>query len=460
MKKKILSLMAVFVVGILIFTGCGFNALIGGPASTDPVSSNGGMVVQKGNFLYFANGLLEAKKITDNKYGNVDYAGLYRTELDENGKLQYDSNGKLIAEVLAPKVVGFKNGSFYIFGDKIYYATPNTEKNASGSIDYTQTDFYYSNLDGTNVTRIYKTAVASTDFKFAFYNVNGKVVLAVYDSADLFMVDCESKDAVKVAEGVTSIALPRILETSSFDGENYVYYTRKAVDADSYDHGNVLAMASLDSKTEVSKLINATYTVKSFSCDNVIYTKQDTNDKTACYFVVAIANGEFDRTKITQISHQSFSNEPIVVNFLNGNYQGLIVKNESGYLTLVKPMANNVPEFEVLNSEVSLTPLAMYGDEIFAYNSDNELYKLNYRTKVLTKLTNKDDITLDFSVYKSADFDGRYVYVYQTIKGDNDEGAYLARIDTISGELPEVETLGRVLDKHIKTETEEDTNQD
>ena len=123
-------------------------------------------------------------------------------------------------------------------------------------------------------------------------------------------------------------------------------------------------------------------------------------------------------------------------------------------------MANNVPEFEVLNSEVSLTPLAMYGDEIFAYNGDNELYKLNYRTKVLTKLTDKDDITLDFSVYKSADFDGRYVYVYQTIKGDNDEGAYLARIDTISGELPKVETLGRVLDKHIKTETEEDTNQD
>ena len=46
-KKKIASFLLVLIVGVLVFTGCGFQALKGGPKNTDPVSSNGGLVVQK-----------------------------------------------------------------------------------------------------------------------------------------------------------------------------------------------------------------------------------------------------------------------------------------------------------------------------------------------------------------------------------------------------------------------------
>lgn len=457
MKKKIFSLMAVFMLGVLIFTGCGFTPLKGGPSLDDHVSSNGSMVVQKGNYVYFVNGLEETKNLKDgsNKYGSVDYSSLYRTELDNNGKLQYDENGKLIAEVLAPKVIGFENGSFYILDDRIYYATPNTEKNASGNIDFTQTDFYSSKLDGSDVVRIYKTNVASTKFKFAFYKVENSVVLAVYDSADLFMIDCDSHKVTKVAEKVDSIVLPKVTEVSSYAGENYVYYTRSSVEEDNSIRGNILAMASLKENQEKVALKNSTYVVKLFASDGLIYSSKGVNDKGAYLYMINFKNDELDQTSIVQISDQEFKNEPLLLNFENGSYRGLIVKNESGYLTHVKPMVNHVPEFEVLNSEVSLTPLAIYGDDIYAYNTDNELYKLNYKTKALTKLTSKDNSKLNFTIYANVDFDGRYVYAFQEFTGDNDnKGYYLVRIDTISGELPEVETLGKLINKHVKTETE------
>lgn len=459
MKKKILSLMAIFVVGILIFTGCGFQALSGGPSESDLVSSNGMVVVQKGNYLYFVNGLVSTSNLTGsaNKYGEVEYSALYRTELDNSGKLQYDEDGKLIADVLAPKVVGFENGAFYIFGNKIYYASPNTEKNSSGEIDYTQTDFYVSNLDGTNVKHLYKTGVASTSFKFAFYAVDDSVVLAVYDSADLFMIDCNTKKVTLVAEGVANVIMPSLTEQASQDGDNFVYYTRSSTDDDKVARGNILAMASLKDKSEKVCLTNATYVVKAFQSDTLIYTKKGQNDEYACYYKISFANDTLDKNTEKQISTQEFTNEPLLLNFENGNYRGMIVKNESGYLTYIKSTSGSIPEFEVLNSEVVLTPLAIYGDEIYAYNSDSELYKLNYKTKVLTQLTDSDNITLDFSSYAHVDFDGKYVYAFQKISGDSEDGYYLARIDTTIGELPEVETLGKVLDKHIKTETDEET---
>lgn len=451
--------MAVFVVGVLIFTGCGFQALKDGPKESDLVSSNGSVVVQKGDYLYFVNGLVKTSDLTGsaNKYGEVDYSALYRTKLGEKGELQYDDDNVIIADVLAPKVVGFENGAFYIFGNKIYYASPNTEKNEEGEIDYTQTDFFYSNLDGTGVTKIYKTKVASTSFKFAFYQVDSKVVLAVYDSADLFMIDCSSKAVTKVAEGVTGVALPSVTQTSSYDGENYVYYTRSSTDDDNVSTGNILAMASLNTKTEVSTLKNATFAVKEFKCDKLFYTKKATNDVSAVYFMTSIADGKFSSNSqdTTKLTDQSFTNSPIVVSFVNGNYQGMVVKNESGYLALIKP-TTTLAEIKILNSKISLTPLAVYGNDIYAYDSDNQLYKVDYATGKTTQLSQKDSITLDFSTFANVDFDGKYVYAFQKISGDSEDGYYLARINTTVGETAEFETLGKLAKEHIKTETEEE----
>ncbi len=454
MKKKIASFLLVLIVGVLVFTGCGFQALKGGPKNTDPVSSNGGLVVQKGNFLYFVNGYTAISDLSGeaNKYGKVDFSSLYRTELDSDGNLQYDEDGKLIASVLAPKVVGTENCSFYIYGDKIYYATPNSEKGTDGKFDYKLTDFYMSNLDGSNVSRIYKTTVSSTNISFRFYEIEGKVYLAVYDSAELFVVDCSSKEVKKVATGVTGVVLP-----SENEQHNYIYYTRSSVDDDKVNSGNILAMANIIDAEEIDvQGKNSTFPVKDFKSNTLIFTKKDTNDKSAYFYKAPIEDNKVNLSKAEKISFQAYTNAPLVLNFENGNYRGMATKNESGYLVYVKYTTSlSEDSYEVINSEVELTPIAVYGDEVYCYNSDNELYSVNYKTKETKKLSNKDNDTLSFSMANNIDFDGRFVYVYKEYKGDDKSGYYLVRIDTTASEY-ESKLLGVLQKEHIKTETEEE----
>ena len=454
MKKKIASFLLVLIVGVLVFTGCGFQALSGGPKDTDPVSSNGGLVVQKGNFLYFVNGYTAISDLSGeaNKFGKVDFSSLYRTELDGDGNLQYDEDGKLIASVLVPKVVGTENCSFYIYGNKIYYASPNSEKGTDGKIDYKLTDFYMSNLDGSNVSRIYKTTVSSTSISFRFYEIDQKVYLAVYDSADLFVIDCSSKDVKKVATGVTGVVLPDEDEQHSF-----IYYTRSSVDDDNVDNGNILAMASIIDAEEIDvQGKNSTFAVKDFKSNTLIFTKKDKNDKSAYYFKAPVENNKVNLSKQEKISFQAYTNAPLVLNFENGNYRGMVTKNESGYLVYVKyTTALSEDSYEVLNSEIELTPIAIYGDEVYGYNSDNELYSVNYKTKQTKKLSNKDSDTLSFSMANNIDFDGRFVYVYKEYKGDEKSGYYLVRIDTTASDY-ESKLLGVLQKEHIKTETEEE----
>lgn len=455
MKKKITSFLLVILVGILVFTGCGFQPLSDGPKSSDPISSNGGMVVQKGDYLYFANGYNAISDLSGevNNFGSVDFSSLYRTKLDSDGNLQYDEDGKLIASVLVPKVIGTENCSFYIYGDKIYYASPNSEKGTDGKIDYKKTDFFVSNLDGSKVDRIYKTTVSSTSISFKFYEIDGQVYLALYDSADLFVINTNSKDVKKVATGVTSVVLPNESEQHC-----YVYYTRSAVDEDNVDNGNILAMASIVDGEEIDvQGKNSTYAVKDFKSNTLIYTKKDKNSNSAYYFKAPVVDNELKLSNADKLSYQAYTNAPLVLNFENGNYRGMVTKNESGYLTYIKyTTVLGEDSFEVLNEEVELTPIAIYGDVIYCNNSDNELYSVNYKTKATKKLSNKDNDTLSFSMTNNIDFDGRFVYVYKEYKGDDKSGYYLVRIDTTASEY-EAKLLGVLQKEHIKTETEEES---
>ncbi len=468
MKKKITSFLLIILLGVLIFTGCGFTALKGGPAKADPVTSNGGLVVQKGSYLYYVSGYTETGALTEgsNKYGNVKLSAIYRSPLNADGTIKKDENGNNIAEILAPKVVGFENGGFYIFGDKIYYATPNTEKGNDGKINFEKTDFYESSLDGTNVRRLYKTTVGSTKFQFAFYQVESEVYLAVYDSADLYVVKASDKSVNKIATGVSSVVLPRLLENNtveqpSLQGYQYLYYTRN-IDTEkesdeSAKRGNVLAMANIKSQEEIVVSLNSTYAVKDFKNDTLIFTKRGLNEENACYYMAKfeIANEEANikMSDMVQLSYQAFSTDPIVLDFEDG-YRGMIIKNESGYLTYIKMPQGGLPVSEVLTTETTLTPIAVYNNYVFAYNADKELYMIKYNDpeKALIKLTNKDNDTLSFDMNLNVDFNNGYVYFYKSFTGDEKSAYYLVRLDTTKLENFETELVGTLLKEHIKTE--------
>lgn len=464
MKKKITSFLMIIIVGVLIFTGCGFTPLTGGPESSAVVQSNGGLAVQKGNYLYYTRAYASTSSLASGV--DNELSAIYRSELNSDGSLKKDQDGNNITELLAPKVVGFENGGFYIFGDNIYYATPHSEVDNEGKYDYTKTDFYQSSLNGSNVKKLYTTAVGSTSFKFAFYQVAGEVYLAVFDSVDLFIIKASNKAVSKVATGVSSVVLPRLLENNSVEqpseeGYRHIYYTRK-IDSEkesdkSAKRGNILAMVNVVDQTEIIISCNSTFTVKDFKNDYLIYTDKGQDDANHYYYLASFsyANSEakVDVLNKTKLTYQAFSKDPIVLEFEDG-YRGLIVANESGYLTWVKKPQDNLPVFEILTTETKLTPIAVYNNYVFAYNSDKELYMIKYNdpARELIKLTNQDNDTLSFEMNLNIDFNNGYVYFYKSFKGDEKSAYYLVRVNTNQTDNFEVELVGTLSDEHIKTE--------
>lgn len=466
MKKKVLSIFLMLIVGIFIFSGC-TNGLLGGPELTDPITSNGDLSVQKGNYLYFANGYTNSANLVkgDNKLGKVKHSALYRAELDSDGNLQYDEEGNLIkVELLVSKIVGFENGGIYIFDDKIYFASPNDEQDKTGSVDFTKLDFYSANLNGTNIQRIYKTEVGSKNIRYQFYKFGGVVYLAVYDSANLYIVDVTTNAVKKVADGVSNVAMPKVTEyvcTESqdsdtlTDAQKYIYYARTAVKTDNVETGNVLAMVSITTGQETVIAKNATYQAIDFNGGNLIYTQRLINEDISYYYTAPYVNASINTSEAVKLTQQSFSNAVLVLNFENGNYRGLLTTNASGYMVVVKPIVGGVAQFDVLNEDTKLTPIKVYGDDIYCYNEDKELFVLNYKTKELKQISNKDNETLYFDMLVNIDTTNGYVYVYEEYVGDNDvKGYYLVRYKTTLTDVEEAEVLGTILPEHIKTEEE------
>ena len=80
------------------------------------VSTNGGMTVVRGDWLYFINGTQtpSAKNLDDNKQ-----SAICRVKYDvETGKV----NDKTY-EVVVSNLVGFDDGSIHFFGDFMYFTT-------------------------------------------------------------------------------------------------------------------------------------------------------------------------------------------------------------------------------------------------------------------------------------------------------------------------------------------------
>ena len=84
---------------------------------------NGGMVVTRGDYVYFVNGYNSYEFYSES---NLDkkftVGGLYRAKLNSDGELSYNEDGSVAtAERISSDLVGFEYTSLYVFGNYIYY---------------------------------------------------------------------------------------------------------------------------------------------------------------------------------------------------------------------------------------------------------------------------------------------------------------------------------------------------
>ncbi len=474
-KKIMFTFVILLVACVGVFAGCSPRISIS-PNSNDAVTSNGGLSVQKGDCLYFVNGYVDSSS-SDNKYGQADQSAIYVAKLN-NGKLSYDDNGKLLNyEVLVPKVAGFTGTGLYIYKDKLFYATPNTEKDSvSGKVDEKLLDFYSISLNGENNTRIYKSEVSTDNNEFAFYQYGEKVYLVIYDTEKITVVDAETKEKTVISSDVTSFVKPEIKDYNSQNvgKNNYAfYYTRKATDEENIT-GNKVCYFDLESKKEnvISGTDSSnTYALKQLSLSNVdggknyvMYTY--TQNSTELYFVSEIDNNtiNFDTEKKVVATKQS--NTVYLYTDSTGMNQrlGIITTNSNGYLSLIT-MGNDYKEVVKTYSKLGkITILKVEASKVFYYNDSNQLFVTdlaNAGSELSARQLTNSESTYDFSMNVNFDINGDYVYLFKSYSsnedsdGNKETGLYLVRIN-YNADSEQEELVGKLLDKHIYVENDDE----
>lgn len=223
--KKVLSLTLGFACVFTAFAGCKDDAYKGdelgaGYDATATVESNGGFAVQKGDYIYFING--QETYSANNEYGEVVKGALMRIHKDDLA-----SGNTQNIKTVVPSLFVSQNydAGIYIYGNYVYYATPTTDKNMDGEVEYTYIDFKRAPLDGSKAPdEGHFARLSDNATTYRFVEENG-VVYCLYEVTENGVLTLKSYN---VATGKTTT----LVEGASdfyYDSENAesatVYYT-------------------------------------------------------------------------------------------------------------------------------------------------------------------------------------------------------------------------------------------
>ena len=150
LKKKLTVLLAMATLACSAATlascaGSDFTPPAQADTTSDKVTSNGGFLVETGEYVYFINGAAEAS--ADNTYGKVQKGALYRIA---KSALKAKSYGA--AECVVPSLFVAQNydGGVFIYDNYVYFASPTNEKEKDGTVSTSWLSFKKVKLDGTS----------------------------------------------------------------------------------------------------------------------------------------------------------------------------------------------------------------------------------------------------------------------------------------------------------------------
>lgn len=244
MKKKLISLIAVLALAAICATclaACNpyKSASIGGGDPKEAAESNGGYAVKQGRYLYYING--HAEDGADSNWGKATMQNILRVELDENGDVKNETT-----KVVVPKIVldASTDSGIAIFGEWIYYATANVDKDKKGAVSTTNTDFMRTKIDGSVTQRLGVIGTRSAKYIFTptrvlYYNSNK---ISYFDFSKLQTK--RSTDATgnsktgEIASNVTSVMWKY--------GCDDIFFTQTVKGADSYKNYNNLMAVKYD----------------------------------------------------------------------------------------------------------------------------------------------------------------------------------------------------------------------
>ena len=265
--KKIFSIVAAATLATATLAACGGkqsykgDTLTAGYDSAATVSSQGGFVVQKGDYAYFINGAEEYT--AGNKYGAVEKGSLMRIKADMSGS----------AETVIPSLFVAQNfdAGLYIYGDYVYYATPTTDKNLKGQVENSYIDFKRAKIDGSEAPmKGYFFRLATNTANYRFVTVPG--VDRNADGAEDVFCLYEEDSALKSHNTATGESVTLVKGAKSgffFDKKNLanpnVYYTM-AVPYD--EEGNTKSYDQLYSVNAAARVESVNASTATYKVEN------------------------------------------------------------------------------------------------------------------------------------------------------------------------------------------------
>lgn len=425
--KKFFSVLTVLLLTCFIFVGCSRTPV---PASSSPAVGNGGLAVQKGEYIYFVNGFVsKAENLNGNKDGKITKSGIYRVKAsdvsyytDESGNLVYtqgnlsvDENGVVKgAELIVSKVCGFEDSALYIYGEYIYYVTPNNRVDGSGKAYVNDLDFCRARLDGEKNTVLGTVSLgddeAYNNKEFGFYNLGGSVYFGIYDGKDAINIYQTTKNGsnnVFSKTGVTSAVLPKVIKNYSNQTltniEKTLYYvtSNKICAVGLNGVGNSLLASFI---SDVTLLENS---------GSAIYYTVKIDENVKLYSNLCTSNDFVSASTLVIDGYENFTG---VISFKNRD--AVAVNTETGVYFVQG--GKIVTSKTIVGENVAL--VAVSGDNL-VYKSGSSLYVVNFfGNSASIKISGEKEVVTS-GINNFVSVDGAYAYFYVKC----DEGSYLQR---------------------------------
>ncbi len=292
-NKKILSIVAAATMlsTVFAFGGCGdyykeADKLDGINAETKAYS-NGGFAVEKDDYVYFINGT--ENYTASNKHGDVVKGALMRIKKTDLAA----GNSENVQTVVSSLFVAQNfNAGIFIYGDKVYYATPTTDKSVEdGTVQNTWIDFKSAKLDGTATMKGYYFRLSNNAANYRFVEENGTVYCLYEETNDAGVNQLKSYNT----ETDTTTTLVSGAEGSFYydmnDLTNPVVYYTMPVSVD------------IDSDTPSKMSYNQIYSVSASA------TVTDRDEKKASYTTSSGYTYDFDEKYLEEQNKEAKEND-------------------------------------------------------------------------------------------------------------------------------------------------------
>jgi hypothetical protein len=220
------------------------------------VSGNGSLVVRQGDYIYFVNGMTSEALIQDDAEAKLEpvKGAILRQKINASTGALEGNPETVVKEAL---FTTYKGGGIYIFDEWIYYVTPNTGKNKSGTMLMTQTLLKRTKIDGSK-TKTIATLKDNDSFKSGFEFKVTRNYFFYLDSGKLQAIDLQKNNfkVTTVAEDVTGMIIPKAdtYKPNSNPGIfDYVIFTQSSEEEVTGLSHNIVKMTNgTDTRTLIS----------------------------------------------------------------------------------------------------------------------------------------------------------------------------------------------------------------